>query len=713
MVNETDQASRSPDNSIGRSETMKMSGVGSYTVDGEVGIITIDSPPVNALGIKVRVAIAEGLLKFLADDAVKAIVLICAGRTFFAGADINELNAADTKVLMTDDLGKAWDDAESGTKPVIAAIHGTALGGGYETSLKCHYRIAVPSANVGLPEVKLGLLPGGLGTQRLPRIVGAQKALEIMVSGDPVPAPKALELGMIDALAEEGRLLEDAVAFARRILAEGRPLTSVRDRQDMVDPDKGNARLFADFRKANAKLLKGFKAPEAIIKCVEAAVELPYVQGEKREAELFRELLTSPESAAQRYFFFAERIAAKIPDVPPTTPTRPVNTVGIIGAGTMGTGIAIAFLDAGIAVTLVEMNQAALDRGLAAIRKNYDGAVQKGRLSEDQAAKRLALVSPAIELSALSSVDLIIEAVFEDLQVKKDLLAKLDGIAKADAILATNTSYLDVDQIAAATSRPESVVGLHFFSPANIMRLLEVVRGAKTTPEVIATGMKLAKNLGKVAVLSRVCHGFIANRVMSKRGAQADAIVLEGVSPEDVDKAVQDFGFAIGPFRMRDMAGMDIGAPDPSLLTVRGEMIKLGRLGMKTNAGFYDYEGRNATFSPVAAEVIARVAKGLGVENRGPQSAEDIIARLLYPVVNEGAKVLEEGIALRASDIDVACILGFNWPVYTGGPMFWADQVGLDKIVAKLEELEQIHGADFRPSGLLRKLAASGGKFTG
>ncbi|HET9630650.1 MAG TPA: 3-hydroxyacyl-CoA dehydrogenase NAD-binding domain-containing protein [Novosphingobium sp.] len=392
---------------------------------------------------------------------------------------------------------------------------------------------------------------------------------------------------------------------------------------------------------------------------------------------------------------------------------RPIDSVAILGAGTMGSGIAITFLDAGIPVTLVEMQQTALDRGLAGIRKHYEGAVKKGRLSAEKCEQRIGLITPALDLSATASVDLVIEAVFENMEIKKEIFGKLDAIAKPGAILASNTSYLDIDEIASATSRPESVVGLHFFSPANVMRLLEVVRGARTAPEVIATGMKLAKRLGKVPVLSRVCHGFIANRVMAQRNAQGDAIVLEGVTPEAVDKAIEDYGFAMGPFRMRDLAGVDVVKPDPSQLTVRGELIKLGRLGQKSGAGYYDYdENRKATFSPVAAEVIARVAEGLGIKNSGPRSSEEIVARLLYPVVNEGAKLLEEGIALRASDIDVACITGFNWPVYTGGPMFWADSVGLDKIVATLTELESIHGAAFRPSELLKEKARTGGSFT-
>lgn len=690
-----------------------MMGVGTFTVDDGIGILKIDSPPVNSLSDKVRRALAEGFQKFKDDTTVQAIVLICGGRTFFAGADIGELDKADADAVESPDLGSILHAAEYGSKPLIAAIHGTALGGGYELALNCHYRIAVPSARVGLPEVKLGLLPGGKGTQRLPRIVGAARALEIMVGGNPIAAPKALEMGMIDALAEEGRLQEDAIAFARRILAEGRPLPRARDRQDMVDPDKGNRQLFDDFRRANAKQLKGFKAPEAIIRCVEAAVELPFDEGVKREWELFEELLVSNESAAQRYFFFAEREAARVPGMSKDIPSLTIEAAGVVGAGTMGTGITLTLLDAGIAVTLVEMSAEALDRGVARIRAHYEGAVQKGRLSEQQIATRLALLSPTLDIAALADVDLAIEAVFEAMDVKQDILAKLDAVTKRGAILATNTSYLDIDQIAAATRRPESVIGLHFFSPANVMRLLEVVRAERTSPEVVAAGMKLAKRLGKVAVLSRVCHGFIANRVMSQRNAQADAMVLEGVSPEAVDRAIEDYGFPMGPFRMRDLAGVDVVRPDPAQLTVRGELIKLGRLGQKSGAGYYDYDqNRTPTFSPVAADAIRKVAQALGIRDGGPQPADEIVARLLFPVVNEGAKLIEEGIVLRASDIDVACITGYSWPVYTGGPMFWADTIGLDTILAKLTQLEAVHGEAFRPSALLREKVRTGGSFT-
>jgi len=679
-----------------------MSEVGTYTIEDGIGVILIDNPPVNALGIKTRIALDEGFRTFAADDAVKAIVLICGGRTFFAGADISEFG----KPAQEPGLHDVFRIIEDGTKPVVAAIHGTALGGGYELALICHYRIAVPSAKVGLPEVNLGLLPGAGGTQRLPRIVGIEKALEIITTGAPIAAGKALELGMIDAIADEGRLKEDAVAFARSVLDQ--PLQRVRDRQDKVAPARGHPEIYADFLAKNARAFRGFKAPFNIVKAIEAAAEIEdFDAGMAREAELFKELLDSTEALAQRTYFFAERETAKIPDVPASTPILPIRTVGVIGAGTMGGGITMNFLNAGVPVTLVEMKQEALDRGIGVIRRNYENTAAKGRMTIAQVEQRMALITPALDLSALAGVDLVIEAVFEEMGVKTGIFAQLDTICKPDAILASNTSFLDLDQIAAATSRPEWVIGLHFFSPANVMRLLEVVRGEKTATAVIATAMKLAKTIGKVPVLSRVCNGFIANRIMAQRGRQADALILEGPTPQEVDKAIYDYGFAMGPFQMIDLVGLDVIGRDETERTVRGDLVKLDRLGQKKNGGYYDYDAkRNPTPSPVAAELIADFARFRRVNSTGSIPAGDIVARLLYPVVNEGAKVLEEGIAIRASDIDVAAILGYGWPVYTGGPMFWADTVGLPRIVAGLEAM------GIEPAALLRKLAAEGKTFT-
>ncbi len=680
-----------------------MSQVGTTEVIDGIGILTIDYPPVNALSVHTRKALDEGFRQFAADDSVKAIVLICAGRTFVAGADISEFG----KSLDGPNLQDVFDIIESGSKPVVAAIHGTALGGGYELALICHYRIAVPSARVGLPEVALGLLPGAGGTQRLPRIVGIPAALDLITGGAPVGAKQALDLGMIDALAEEGKLREDAIAFARKVVAEGGQLLRVRDRQDKVEPYRGQSEIYADYLTKNARAFRGFKAPFNIVKAIEAAAELPFDQGKVRESELFQELLTSTESAAQRYYFFAEREGAKVPDLPRDTAALPVKSVGVIGAGTMGGGITMNFLNAGIPVTLVEMSQAALDRGVGVIRKNYENTAAKGRMTAEQVEQRMALITPSLGLEALNDVDLVIEAVFEEMGIKKDVFGKLDGIAKPGAILASNTSFLDLDEIASATSRPESVIGLHFFSPANVMRLLEIVRGAKTANAVLATALKITKAIAKVPVVSRVGPGFIANRVMAPRSHAASALVLEGPTPQDIDKALFDYGFAMGPFAMNDLVGLDVIGRGSNERTLNGDLVKLGRLGQKQNGGFYDYdEMRQASPSPVAAQVIADFAAFKGVENKGPQSAEAIVARLLYPVVNEGAKVLEEGVAIRASDIDVACILGYNWPVYTGGPMFWADTVGLPKVV------EGLRAIGIEPAKLLIDKAASGGSFS-
>ena len=684
-----------------------MTDIATWAVEDAVGILTIYSPPVNALGLAVRKGLSDGIAALNADPAVQAIVLICGGRTFFAGADIAEFG----KPYLVPTLIDVLAELEASAKPVVAAIHGTALGGGLETALVCGYRIAVPSAKVGLPEVKLGLLPGAGGTQRLPRLVGPAVALDMMVSGSPIGAARAVELGIVDCLAGEGRLREDATAFARSIV--GQPVVLVRDRQDRVDPYRGRPELFAEFREKSARAFRGFKAPENIVRAIEAAVALPFDQGIARERALFEELESSIESQAQRYAFFAERNTSKIPDVPPATRTLEVNTVGVVGAGTMGGGIAMNFLNAGIPVTLVEMSQEALDRGVGVIRRNYENSAKRGRLTEAQVDQRLALIRPTLDLTALAEVDLVIEAVFEEMAVKKEIFARLDGIAKPGAILASNTSFLDLDEIAAATSRPEWVIGMHFFSPANVMRLLEVVRGRMTSNEVIATAMKLAKRIDKVPVLSRVCWGFIANRIMVQRDRQADVLVLEGPTPQEIDRAIYDYGFAMGPFQMIDLVGLDVINREVKERTVAGDLVKLDRLGQKKNGGYYDYDdNRKATPSPVAAEIIAEFARFKGVESKGPQTPDEIVCRLLYPVVNEGAKLLEEGIALRASDIDMAAILGYNWPVYTGGPMFWADMVGLSQIVAKLKWYEAQFGERFKPAALLEKLAAEGGSFT-
>jgi 3-hydroxyacyl-CoA dehydrogenase len=676
---------------------------------GEIGIITIDSPPVNALGINVRRGLDAAFRQFRQDPAVKAIVLICDGRTFFAGADISEFGQEPQAPL----LGEVFETIENAGKPVVAAIHGTALGGGCELALVCNYRVAVPSARIGLPEVKLGLLPGAGGTQRLPRLIGPELALDLILSGRPIGAPEALGLGVIDELAAEGNLLDGAVAFASKVVREGRPLTRVRDREDKILAAKDDPSIFTAARVRSAKSARGFMAHENIIRAVEAAVAMPFDKGIKRERELFVELRDSVQSAAQRYYFFAERQAGKVPGLGAAPADRKIERVGVIGAGTMGGGIAMNFLSARIPVTLVEMSQEALDRGIGVIRRNYENSAKRGRITPEDVEQCMALITPSLDMSDLAAVDLIIEAVFERMDVKQDIFARLDKIAKPSAILATNTSFLDVDQIATVTCRPEAVLGLHFFSPANVMKLLEVVRGARTSDEVLATAMAMSSRIGKISVVSGVCNGFIANRIMSPRREQAEAVILEGTSPQDVDRALYDFGFTMGPFATMDLVGLDVIDRSEPYRTVKQDLLNAGRRGQKSGAGYYDYdESRRATPSPLVAKIITEVAAERGIEQHPPLAAEELVARLLYPVVNEGARILEEGIALRASDIDVACILGYGWPVYTGGPMFWADTIGLDRIVAELRKMEERFGPDFAPAELLVRKAEAGERLT-
>ena len=677
------------------------------SLEDGIAVITSNHPPVNALSAIVRDGLAAAFDQAFADAAVKAIVLTCAGRTFFAGADISEFG----KPPKGASLHALFDRIEAADKPVVAAIHGTSLGGGFETALVCHYRIALPSAKVGLPEVKLGLLPGAGGTQRLPRIVGAARALEMMTSGAPVGGRQALEMGLLDELVAEGAELRAAgVAFARRVLAEQRPLRRIRTQAVAgATPE-----LFADFRKKNAKAFRGFDAPEAIIQCVEAAASLPFDEGQAAERRLFKGLVEGVQSQAQRYMFFSERAAAKIDGLPEGTAARPVKKVGIIGAGTMGGGIAMNFLNRGIAVTIVETAQAALDRGTATIRKNYDNSAAKGRMSAADVDRRMGLLAPTLDLATLADCDLIIEAVFENMAVKKELFARLGTIARPGAVLATNTSYLDVNEIAAATQRPQDVVGLHFFSPANVMKLLEVVRGAKTAPDVLATAMEVGKAIGKVAVVAGVCHGFIGNRMLAQRRIQADALILEGAMPWDVDRVAYDFGWPMGPFQMSDLAGLDIGwSKDTSKgATIRERLCELDRRGQKTGAGYYDYDARRNRSNPALVEkLILDFAAEKGVTRRRIDDQE-ILERLVYPMVNEGAKILAEGIAQRASDIDVVWIYGYGWPVYRGGPMFYADTVGAAEVVAALAKHKPRLGDGFAVAPLLAQAARDGRRLT-
>jgi len=677
--------------------------------EADVTVIAIDSPPVNALSADVRDGLYEGFKRAIAADT-KAIVLICQGRTFIAGADIAEFDAQPRGVS----IPQVQAMIESSPKPVIAAIHGTALGGGLEVALCAHHRVAVPSARLGFPEVNLGLLPGAGGTQRLPRIVGVQKALEMVTSGQHVPAKAALEMSLVDEIVPEGQLRQSAIAFARKVAAQGKPLVKVRDDNTKLEQAKGHPEIFASFRKTNARKFRGFLAPEYNIRCIEAAVSAAsFEKGLAFEYELFQQLLNGPQSAAQRYAFFAERQAARIPDVPDDTPIRPIKKVGILGAGMMGGGIAMNFANVGIPVTLVEVQQAALDRGLSIVRKNYERTAARGGLTEVQVEERIRLIAGSLSMEDFADCDLIIEAVFERMDIKKDVFTKLDRICKAGAILATNTSGLNIDEIAAVTKRPQDVIGLHFFSPANVMKLLEVVRAEHTAKDVIATSMKLAKQIGKIAVLAGVCPGFIGNRMLMPRQIEAERLVNEGALPWDVDRVLYDFGFPMGPFAMGDLAGLDLGwvKEESRGRTLREVLCEMDRRGQKTGAGFYDYdENRTARPSPVTEKIINDFIARSGRMARAI-SDQEILERCIYPMINEGAKLLEEGKAIRASDIDVVWVNGYGWPVYRGGPMFYADQVGLHQVLAKLKELQAAIGDDFKPAALLEKLVAEGAKF--
>ncbi|NCP18666.1 MAG: 3-hydroxyacyl-CoA dehydrogenase [Erythrobacter sp.] len=663
-------------------------------------VIISDNPPVNALGQAVRAGLTDGIAEALSDDSVEAVVIRCDGRTFFAGADITEFG----KAPQGPSLPEALDKLEASEKPVVAAIHGTALGGGCEVALACHYRVAVPSAKLGLPEVKLGLIPGAAGTQRLPRLVGAEAALPLVAIGNPISAKKAKEIGLLDEIVGEDSLATDAIAFAKSKIGQPVPRTSegTANQDGVKNPD-----IFDEFRAKNGRKMRGFDAPNAAISAVKAAGELSYADGVKKERELFGKLMTGTQSKAMRHYFFAERAANKVDDIPADTPLIDIKKVGIIGAGTMGGGIAMNFLSAGIPVTILEMKQEALDRGTGVMRKNYENTAKRGRMTAEQVEQAMGLLTPTLDYSDLADCDLVIEAVYESMDVKKDVFGKLDEVVKEGGILASNTSYLDINEIASITKRPGYVLGLHFFSPANVMKLLEVVRGEKTRDDVLATAMKLSKKIGKVAAVSGVCPGFIGNRILSQRQAQANKLIMEGANYWDVDDVLLEFGFPMGPFQMGDLAGIDIGwHRDPSkVTTVREALCAVGRFGQKAGKGFYDYdEARQRTPSDEVKQIIADFAAKEGNEQRDI-SKDEIRERLLYPMVNEGAKILDEGMAQRASDIDVVWINGYGWPLYTGGPMFWADTIGLDTVVAGLEK----HGLPV--SDYLRKKADAGESF--
>jgi len=675
---------------------------------GDVLIILSNNPPVNALGAAVRKGLVEAIEQAEGDDSVRAVVIACEGQTFFAGADVSEFGTP--KAFEQPMLPQVVDRIEACTKPVVAAIHGTALGGGLEVALSCHYRVAVPSAKLGTPEVKLGLLPGAGGTQRLPRVAGVRKALEMCATGNPIGAKDAFECGLVDRLIE-GDLLPHAVGYAEEV-RDVRPFQKSSERQDKLN--ECNPETFETFLKENGRKFRGFDAPLKNVEAVKIACEKPYSEGVLEERRLFMELMSGTQAKAQQYFFFAERKANKIEGLPENTAPRDIRRVGVIGAGTMGGGISMNFLSAGVPVTIVEMGQEALDRGTGVMLRNYEASAAKGRFTPEQVGKAMGLLTPTLDFNALADCDLIIEAVYENMDVKKEVFGRLDKIAKPGAILASNTSYLNVNEIAASISRPGDVVGMHFFSPANVMKLLEVVRGDKTAPDVLLTVMGLGKKIRKVPVVAGVCHGFIGNRMLMPRQIEATKLLLEGAMPEQVDRVHVEFGMPMGPFQMADLAGVDIGwHRDPNRIeNVRDALCAIDRWGQKKGAGFYDYdEKRRPTPSPVVQQIIEDFAKKQGVERR-EISDDEIVERTLYTMVNEGAKILEEGIAQRASDIDVVWVYGYGWPVYRGGPMFWADTIGADKIVEGLKRQEERMKPEFSFSKLLLDKAEKGERFT-
>jgi 3-hydroxyacyl-CoA dehydrogenase len=679
---------------------------------GPIGIINVDNPPVNALSRAVRQGLVDALRQAIADGAVTAVVLACRGRTFIAGADITEFGEGPKEP----ELGAVIAAYEASPKPIVAAIHGTALGGGLELALGCHYRVALGSAKLGLPEVKLGLLPGAGGTQRLPRLVGFEKAIAMITSGEPIAASDAKKVGLVDEVVE-GDLTDAAVRFAEGV-AGGRPLPRARDLTKHAEAAKANAQLFDQAKKDVTQRARGAGAPLRCLEAVRAALELPFEQGLARERQLFAEALTSTESAALRHVFFAERTAAKIPDVPADTPAASIKSAVVIGAGTMGGGIAMALANAGISVTLIDREQAFVDKGLDIIKKNYASTVKKGRLAQADMDARLARITPTRSWDALGNADLVIEAVFEEMGLKKEVFGKLDKACRPDAILATNTSSLDVDAIAETTSRPGQVIGLHFFSPANVMKLLEIVRGKKTSREVIATSMKLAKQIGKVGVLVGVCDGFVGNRMLHKYAHEAQHLLLEGAHPQQVDRVITAFGFAMGPMATSDLAGIDVGwrirkaRPGPAPgdrygWGVADRLAEMGHFGQKTGMGFYKYEdgSRVPIPNPEVEKIIVEIAEKNGVVRRAI-SDQEILERCLFAMINEGAKILDEKIALRASDIDTVWINGYGFPAHRGGPMFYADTVGLAKILATVRAFREKHGKAWEPAPLLVRLLA-------
>jgi 3-hydroxyacyl-CoA dehydrogenase len=688
-----------------------------YSLHGDVAVIRFNNPPMNTLAHAMRVAVVEHLQGAIADAAARSIVLIGGGRAFCSGAEIREFNTP--KALASPNTREVIAAIEVSPKPVIAAIHGVAMGGGLEFAMGCHYRVASAGAQLALPEVKLGLIPGAGGTQRLPRALGAERALEMIVSGNPIKAEAVAGTALIDEIMPAD-LLEGALTFARRAVAERWPLRRLRDltlRLDNADA------FFAAARAQVAKEQRAFPAPAKCVDAVEAAIRLPFEEGVKFERRCFEELVATTESKAMRHVFFGERAVAKIADVPESTVPREVRRVAIVGAGTMGGGIAMAFANAGLPVTLLEMKQEALDKGLATVRKNYAATVARGRMGQKEMDERMGRIAGTLAYENIGDADLVIEAVFEDMKVKKDVFAKLDGVMKKGAVLASNTSTLDLNEIARATSRPEDVVGLHFFSPANVMRLLEIVRGAQTSKEVLATAMQLAKSIRKVGVVSGVCDGFIGNRMVEQYLRQGGFLLDEGALPEQVDNALQDWGMAMGPFAMSDLAGNDVGwyirkrryveRPDFVYSKIPDRICELGRFGQKTGVGFYKYDGgaRTPIPDPVVTQLVVDHSAELGLARRAISDAE-IVERCIYALVNEGARILEEGIAQRAVDIDMVYVTGYGFPVYRGGPMFYADTMGPANVVSTIRKYATgYRGESWEVAPLLVELAASGKTF--
>ncbi|WP_025917594.1 3-hydroxyacyl-CoA dehydrogenase NAD-binding domain-containing protein [Herminiimonas sp. CN] len=689
-----------------------------YQVHGAIAVITLNNPPVNGMGLATRSAMVEGMKKALADDAVKAVVITGAGKAFSGGADIREFNSP--QALTEPSLYTVINTVENSTKPVIAAIHSVCVGGGLELSLGCHYRVAVPGAQIALPEVKLGLLPGAGGTQRLPRVVGVEMALNMIVSSTPVAAEKLAETALFDQIIE-GDLMPGALAFAAKV-ADVRPLPKVRD----IAIDYPNHEAFFQRSRNTVRAMAGpFPAPLKCVDAVAAALTMRFDDGLKFERDLFMALMQTTESKALRHAFFSERAAGKIADVPADTPLRAIHAVAVIGAGTMGGGIAMNFANAGIPVTILEMQQEALDKGLDTIRKNYQNTVKKGKLAPEKCEQRIRLIKGTLSYEDIGQADIVIEAVFEDMEVKEAVFKKLDAVMKPGAILATNTSTLDVNRIAGFTQRPQDVIGTHFFSPANVMTLLEIVRGAHTGKDVLATVMALAKKIRKTGVVSGVCDGFIGNRMIEQYSRQAGFLLEEGCLPEQVDKAVEQFGFAMGPFRMGDLAGNDIGwhirkrryldKPDIVYSKTADLLCEMGRFGQKTQAGWYDYKAgdRNAYPSQAVNDMIVRHSADLGIARRKVGDSE-IVERLVFSLVNEAAYILEEGIAQRASDIDIVYLSGYGFPLFRGGPLFYADTIGLPNLVMAMEKYAQGRNGDaWKVAPLLHRLADQGKTFNG